>query len=67
MDKFVVEAGKKVVGIAIRVRGGFQFHCSDPEFRSMDRKIFPRARVLVSSITKLGDTIRRRPATPVFQ
>jgi len=54
MDRFVVEANRRVVGIAIRVRGGFRFVCSDPAFRSVDNRIFPRARSLTSYIARLA-------------
>jgi hypothetical protein len=60
MDRFVVEVEKKVVGIAVRVRGGFRFVCSDPEFRSMDRKVFPRAKVMASRLAELARTLRSR-------
>lgn len=53
MDRFVVESNKRVVGIAVRVPGGFRFVCSDPDFRSMDSKVFPRAKALASNIAKL--------------
>lgn len=58
MDRFVVEAGHRVVGIAIRVPGGFQFVCSDPDFRTMDSKIFPRARTLTSRAAELAKARR---------
>lgn len=58
MDRFVVEADKKVVGIAIRVRGGFRFVSSDPDFQSIDRKVFPRARALASSVAELAHGLR---------
>lgn len=54
MDRFVVEADKKVVGVAVRVPGGFRFIASDPEFRSADRRVFRRARTLASSIAQLA-------------
>jgi len=54
MQRFVVEADKRVVGIAIRVRGGFRFVCSDPDFRSLDSKVFPRARALASGVADLA-------------
>jgi len=54
MDKFVVETNRKVVGIAIRAPAGFRFVCSDPDFRSLDRKIFPRARALAACIADLA-------------
>ncbi|RYG88381.1 MAG: hypothetical protein EON59_04605 [Alphaproteobacteria bacterium] len=63
MEKFVVEADKKVVGIAVRVPGGFRFMCSDPYFSSMDRKVFPRARALASSVAELARARRVHAAT----
>lgn len=59
MDRFVVEADRKVVGIAIRVPGGYRFVSSDPDFHSMDRKVFPRARTLASRIAELARSLRR--------
>ena len=60
MDRFVVEAERRVVGIAIRVPGAFRFVASDPDFYSMDRKIFRRARLLVSRVTELARALRAR-------
>lgn len=57
MQRFVVEADKRVVGIAIRVRGGYRFVCSDPDFRSLDSKIFRRARALTSGVAGLAREI----------
>lgn len=54
MDRFVVEADKKVVGIAVRVRGGYRFVASDPAFRSVDSQIFRRARGLASCIAEVA-------------
>ncbi len=62
MDRFVVEADKKVVGIAVRVPGGYRFVCSDPDFQSMDSKVFPRARTLAHRVAQLARTLRQ-PAT----
>ncbi|RYY26710.1 MAG: hypothetical protein EOP62_09735 [Sphingomonadales bacterium] len=62
MDRFVVEADKRVVGIAIRVCGGFRFVCSDPDFRSLDSKVFPRARALASDVADLARA--RRSQSP---
>ena len=63
MDRFVVEADRKVVGIAIRVPGGFRFVCSDPAFHSLDRQIFPRARALASRVAEFARALRAG-ATP---
>lgn len=58
MDRFVVEAERRVVGIAIRVPGGFRFVASDPDFYAVDRKVFPRARLLVSRVAALARALR---------
>jgi len=62
MDRFVVEAERRVVGIAIRVPGGFRFVASDPNFHAVDRKVFPRARLLVSRVAALARALRARGA-----
>ena len=61
MDRFVVEVDKRVVGIAMRVPGGFRFFHSDPDFRSLDRKRFRRARELVGRVVEFA---RGQRATP---
>ena len=67
MDRFVVEAERRVVGIAIRVPGGFRFVASDPDFYAVDRKVFPRARLLVNRIAELGRALRTRRAERRFR
>ncbi|WP_214622935.1 hypothetical protein [Sphingobium nicotianae] len=54
MDGFAVEADRRLVGVAVRVRGGFQFFTSDSDFRSMDSKVFRRARALESGVAELA-------------
>jgi len=67
MDRFVVEAERRVVGIAVRVPGGFRFVASDPDFYAVDRKVFPRARLLVSRIAEFGRVLRKRRAERRFR
>jgi hypothetical protein len=57
-DRFAVAADKKIVGVAVRVRGGYRFFCSDPQFQSIDSKIFPRARALARHVTDLAKKLR---------
>jgi hypothetical protein len=57
-DRFVVAAGRKIVGVAVRVRGGYRFFCSDPQFWSIDSRVFPRARALIRQVTELAKTLR---------
>lgn len=46
-ERFAVELHRKVVGIALRVPGGFAFFSSDDRFERMDGEIFPRARAIL--------------------
>ena len=43
-DHFVVQAEKQVVGIAVRVPGGFRFFTSDPDFKGLETQVYPKAR-----------------------
>lgn len=55
-DRFVVEADRRVVGVAVRVPGGFRFFSSHPDFLALEGKIFARAR----SIAHRAAQIRKR-------
>jgi hypothetical protein len=57
-ERFVVAAGKKVVGVAVRVRGGYRFFCSDPDFQSIDSRVFPRARALARHVADFAQRLR---------
>ncbi|MCW1432463.1 hypothetical protein [Novosphingobium sp. JCM 18896] len=54
MDHFVVEANKAVVGVAVRVAGGFRFFYSDPRFRALDGQVFRRARALAHTVGEMA-------------
>jgi hypothetical protein len=43
-DNFVVQAEKQVVGIAVRVPGGFRFFTSDPAYKGLEAQVFAKAR-----------------------
>ena len=43
-DHFVVQAEKQVVGIAVRVPGGFRFFTSDPVYKRLETQVFPKAK-----------------------
>ncbi|RYE64715.1 MAG: hypothetical protein EOO83_00405 [Oxalobacteraceae bacterium] len=66
MDRFVVEADKRVVGIAIRVPGGYRFVCSDPDFHSLDCQVFPRAKTLASRVAEFARALRAGSASATF-
>ncbi len=56
-DRFVVEADRKVVGVAVRVPGGFKFFSSDPDFSALEGKSFSRARAMFRRVAQIA---RRR-------
>jgi hypothetical protein len=53
-DRFVVEANRRVVGIGVRVPGGFRFFSSDPAFLSLEGRTFTRARSLASKVAEFA-------------
>jgi len=61
LERFVVAAGRKTVGVAVRVRGGYRFFCSDPQFQSIDSRIYPRARALARHVAELAKGLRPAP------
>lgn len=60
-DRFVVEADKRVVGIAVRVAGGFKFFASDEDYFEVEARVFPRARAMAQRIAVIAR--RRREST----
>ncbi|HET7577537.1 MAG TPA: hypothetical protein VFK19_13390 [Sphingomicrobium sp.] len=58
-DRFVIEADKSVVGVAVRSSDGFRFFTSNPDFKRLEGKTFRRARALVRRVQELA-AIRRR-------
>jgi hypothetical protein len=60
-DRFVVEADRQVVGVAVRVPGGFRFFSSDPEFSRLEARTFKRIRGMIRRVTQVARA-RRRPA-----
>lgn len=53
-DRFIVEADRQVVGVAVKVRGGFRFFASDPDFNELESKTFPRARAMAKRVAELA-------------
>ena len=52
-DRFVVEANRKVVGVAVRTRGGFRFFSSDPEYRPLEGQLFRRVAQMARRIAEI--------------
>lgn len=58
-DRFVVEADRRVVGIAVRAPGGYKFFSSDAAYGGLEGRTFARARVLANAIARLNRQLRR--------
>lgn len=43
---FLIEINRRVVGLAIRVKGGFRFVASDIAFRKLEGKVFSKLRLI---------------------
>ena len=56
-DRFVVESDRRVVGIAVRVPGGYQFFCSNPDFRGLEGTVFPRARSIERVVARHAERL----------
>jgi hypothetical protein len=63
-DRFVIEADRSVVGVAVRGAGGFRFFASNPHFRKLEGKTFRRARGLIRRVEELA-ALRRRASRPM--
>jgi hypothetical protein len=50
---FVVEAGRKVIGVAVRFSGGFRFFSSDSAYRELENRTFRHARTIAPTGTQL--------------
>ena len=57
-QRFAVEFERHVVGIAVRVPGGFMFFSSSDDFDELDGRLFPRARAIERQLRKVSRTKR---------
>ncbi len=62
MQRFAVEFDRRVVGVAVRVPGGFAFYSSDKEFDEVDGEIFAKAKSIASRLKKVARRKRRAAA-----
>ena len=51
---FAVQAGHKIIGVAVRCLGGFRVFSSDSAYRKLENRIFPNARAVARSVARLG-------------
>lgn len=56
---FVVEADRRVVGVAVRVVGGYQFFSSNRAFQSLEGKVFPRAKAMQQQVAEQSRRLRQ--------
>jgi hypothetical protein len=57
MDEgLVIQHDGRLVGVAVRVRGGFMFFSSDPDLRALEAKVFRRLE-MVSRL--VAETVRK--------
>jgi hypothetical protein len=56
---FSVEVDSKVVGLAVRVKGGFRFFAGDPALRQLEQSLFPRVKAIVERVRELRGRIVR--------
>ena len=59
-DRFVVEADRRIVGVAVRSPGGYRFFSSDAAYSGLEGRTFARAKALASSVAKVRRANRRR-------
>lgn len=63
-ERFVVEADRKVVGIAVRVPGGYRFFSSDPAFIELEATTFPHAKTMAREVAELARLNRSGEGAP---
>jgi len=51
---FAVEAGHKIIGVAVRCLGGFRVFSSDSADRRLENRIYPNARAVDRSVVRIG-------------
>ena len=60
-QRFAVEFDRSVVGVAVRVPGGFMFFSSDSDFDELEGQLFPRARAMSRRLAEVAKT-KNRPS-----
>lgn len=63
-QRFAVEFDRRVVGIAVRVPGGFMFYASNDAFEEMDGRLFRRARAIERELKKVAKRTKRPSGKP---
>lgn len=63
-ERFVVEADRKVVGVAVRCPGGYRFYASEDGFFPLENRSFPSVRALTSAAGRLARARGNSPGSP---
>ena len=63
-QRFAVEFDRQVVGIAVRVPGGFAFFASDPAFDALEGHVFARVRAMSRRLAEVAKALRRKLDRP---
>lgn len=63
-QRFAVEFDRRVVGVAVRVPGGFMFYASGDDFAELNGRLFRRARGIERQLRRIADRPRRPQAQP---
>ena len=54
MDEgLIIETDGRVVGVAVRVRGGFMFFSSDPDLKILEATVFRRVEMITQRVTEI--------------
>lgn len=53
-DRFIVEADRRTVGVAVRVKGGYRFFASDPLFFPLEGIVFPGAKTMSERVAEVA-------------
>lgn len=59
-QRFAVEFDRSVVGVAVRVPGGFMFYSSDSDFDELEGRLFARARAMSRELEAVATAKGRR-------
>ena len=63
-QRFAVEFDRRVVGIAVRVPGGFIFVASDDKFECLDGELFARVREIDRRLEKASKSLGAAMSDP---
>jgi len=58
-QRFAVEFDRRVVGVAVRVPGGFMFFSSDSDFDELEGQLFSRARAMSRWLAEVAEPKER--------